>query len=203
MNRGFTVWFTGLSGSGKTTILHRLGKKLKELCRNVEVFDGDVIRTDHCIDLGLSKQEHDIFMHRTAFVCKLLTANGMAVISAAISPYREARDKARKEIGDFVEVYVKCPLEVCIERDVKGLYRMALQGEIQTFPGISSPYEEPLNPEIIVETHKETVEESTNKIIKKLVVLGYIPDITSEEDLYSDKEEAVIAKRLSGLGYID
>ena len=202
MNKGFTVWFTGLSGAGKSTISHLLEKKLKEWGRNVEILDGDVVRTNLCQGLGFSKQDRDSNIQRIAFVCKLLTRNGVAVISAAISPYQEARDKARREIGNFVEVYVKCPMEVCAERDVKGLYKKALKGEIQGFTGVSDPYEEPLNPEVVVETNKETVEESTNKILQKLVELGYLNPKESAGHVYSPEEEDKIKERLSRLGYI-
>ncbi len=202
MKIGFTVWFTGLSGAGKTTISHLLEKKLKEWGRNVEILDGDVARTNLCQGLGFSKHDRDINIQRIAFVCKLLTRNGVAVISTAISPYREARDKARKEIGNFVEVYVKCPLEVCAERDVKGLYKKAMKGEIQGFTGVSDPYEEPLNPELVVETDKETVEESTKKIIKKLIELNYLNPKGLFTHVYSPEEEAKIRERLSSLGYI-
>ncbi|MDO8140250.1 MAG: adenylyl-sulfate kinase [Candidatus Brocadiales bacterium] len=201
-NKGFTIWLTGLSGAGKTTISHLLERKLKEFCRNVEVLDGDVVRTNLCQGLGFSKQDRDINIQRIAFVCKLLTRNGVAVISSAISPYREARDKARKEIGNFVEIYVKCPLEVCAERDVGGLYKKAQKGEIQGFTGVSDPYEEPLNPELVVETNKETVEESTRKIMQKLVELGYISPKSPVANVYSPEEEARIKERLSRLGYI-
>ncbi|MDE2216350.1 MAG: adenylyl-sulfate kinase [Planctomycetota bacterium] len=202
MKNGFTVWFTGLSGAGKTTISHLLEKKLKEWGRNVEILDGDVTRTNLCQGLGFSKHDRDTNIQRIAFVCKLLTRNGVAVISTAISPHREARDKARKEIGNFVEVYVKCPLEVCAERDVKGLYKKAMKGDIQGFVGISDPYEEPLNPELVVETNSETVEESTKKIIKKLIELNYLNPKGSFTHVYSPEEEAKIRERLSRLGYI-
>ena len=202
MNKGFTVWVTGLSGAGKSTIAHLLGKKLKEWGRNVEVLDGDVVRTNLCQGLGFSKEDRDINIQRIAFVCKLLTRNGVAVISAAISPYRDAKDKARKEIGNFVEIYVKCPLEVCAERDIKGLYKKALKGKIQGFTRVSDPYEEPLNPELVVETNKETVEESTRKILQKLVELGYINSKSPVANVYSPEEEARIKERLSRLGYI-
>ena len=152
--------------------------------------------------MGFSKQDRDINIQRIAFVCKLLTRNGVACISAAISPYREARDNARREIENFVEVYVKCPLEICVERDVKGLYKKALKGEIPGFPGVSDPYEEPLNPEIIVETNKETVEESVHKILKKLEELGYLEPQTPATPVYTPDEEKKVQERLSRLGYI-
>lgn len=202
MNKGFTVWFTGLSGSGKSTISCLLEKKVQERGRNVEILDDDVARTNLGQYLGFSKQDRDINIQRIAFVCKLLTRNGVACISAAISPYREARENARQEIENFVEVYVKCPLEICVERDVKGLYKKALKGEIPGFTGVSDPYEEPLNPEIIVETNKETVEESVNKILKKLEELGYLEPRTPATPVYTPDEEKKVQERLSRLGYI-
>ncbi|HHT9111500.1 MAG TPA: adenylyl-sulfate kinase [Candidatus Brocadiaceae bacterium] len=202
VNKGFTVWFTGLSGSGKSTISCLLEKKVQERGRNVEILDDDVARTNLGQYLGFSKQDRDINIQRIAFVCKLLTRNGVACISAAISPYREARENARQEIENFVEVYVKCPLEICVERDVKGLYKKALKGEIPGFTGVSDPYEEPLNPEIIVETNKETVEESVNKILKKLEELGYLEPRTPATPVYTPDEEKKVQERLSRLGYI-
>ncbi|MGC8834226.1 MAG: adenylyl-sulfate kinase, partial [Armatimonadota bacterium] len=142
-NKGFTVWFTGLSGAGKTTISQLVAEEIRRRGRNVEILDGDVVRTHLSKGLGFSKEDRDTNIRRIAFVCKLLTRNGVAVIAAAISPYRDVREEARREIGNFVEVYVRCPLEVCIQRDVKGLYQKALRGEIPNFTGISDPYEEP------------------------------------------------------------
>jgi len=174
MQKGFTIWFTGLSGAGKTTISKRVEEMIRQRGRNVEVLDGDVVRTHLSKGLGFSKEDRDENIKRIAFVCKLLTRNGVATIAAAISPYRETRDYARAEIGNFVEVYVRCPLEVCIARDVKGLYKKALAGEIPLFTGISDPYEEPLNPEVICDTDQETVEVSAKKVIAKLDELGYL-----------------------------
>ncbi|MCF6155048.1 MAG: adenylyl-sulfate kinase [Candidatus Brocadia sp.] len=202
MNKGFTVWFTGSSGSGKSAISQLLGKKLKEWGRNVEILDGDVVRTNLCQGLDFRKQDQDIYAQRIAFVCKLLTRNGVAVISVAISPYQESRENARKEIGNFVEVYTKCPTEVCAQRDVEGMHQKALKGEIQDFPGASDPYEEPLKPDLVVETDKETAEESTNKIINKLIELGYLNPKGSVTHVYSSEEEDKIKERLSRLGYI-
>lgn len=202
MNKGFTVWLTGLSGSGKSAISHLLGKKLKEWGRNVEILDSDVVRTNLCQGLGFHKQDQGICVQRIAFVCKLLTRNGVAVISASISPYREARENARKEIGNFIEVYAKCPPEVCAQRDIEGMHNRALRGEIQDSPGASDPYEEPLNPELVVETEKETVEESANKIVNKLMELGYLNQKGTITHVYSSEEEDRIKERLSRLGYI-
>ncbi|MAF12317.1 adenylyl-sulfate kinase [Candidatus Poribacteria bacterium] len=174
IKKGFTIWFTGLSGAGKTTISDRLVEVFTERKIHVEVLDGDVVRTNLSKGLGFSKEDRDTNIKRIAFVCKLLTRNGAGVIAAAISPYREVRAHARTEIKNFVEVYVKCPLEVCEGRDVKGLYAKARAGEIKQFTGIDDPYEEPLNAEVVVETDKETVDESASKIIAALEELGYI-----------------------------
>ena len=141
----------------------------------VERLDGDVVRRTLSRDLGFSREDREENIRRVAFVAKLLTRNGVAVLTSFVSPYRKMREEARKEIGDFVEVYVKCPLEVCMQRDVKGMYKKALVGEIKNFTGISDPYEEPLNPEIVVETDKEGVEACVNKILRKLEELGYLP----------------------------
>ena len=172
--RGVTVWFTGLSGSGKTTIAHQLEQVLHERGRNVEVLDGDVVRTHLSKGLGFSKEDRDTNIRRIGFVCDLLARNGVVAIAAAISPYREIRDEVRAATDGFVEVYVKCPLEVLTERDVKGLYAKAIRGEIPNFTGVSDPYEEPLNPEVVLETDKETEPESLAKLVAKLEELGYL-----------------------------
>lgn len=172
--KGFTVWFTGLSGSGKTTLARMLEKELQERGHHVEVLDGDEIRLRLSKGLGFSKEDRDENIRRIAYVAKVVTRCGAVAITCAISPYREIRDEARREIGSFVEVFVNCDLEECIKRDVKGLYKKAINGEIKNFTGISDPYEEPLNPEIIVETHKETREESLSKIVDGLTKLGYL-----------------------------
>src|SRR5262245_29442076 len=147
MSTGFTLWFTGLSGSGKTTLAHAIEKTMRERRLNVEILDGDVVRTHLSKGLGFSKEDRDENIRRIGFVCHLLTKNGAIAISAAISPYRAIRDENRALIGRFVEVYCRCPIEVLAERDVKGLYKKALAGEIKNFTGVSDPYEEPLNPE--------------------------------------------------------
>jgi adenylylsulfate kinase len=174
VERGVTVWFTGLPSAGKTTIAHKLEGILRDRGHKVEVFDGDVIRKHLCSDLGFSKAHRDENIKRIAYICKLMTRNGVVAIASAISPYRETRDYARKEIGDFLEIYVKCPLDVCKKRDVKGLYKKALNGEIKGFTGIDDPYEEPLHPELILKTHNESVEESANRVVQLLEHKGYI-----------------------------
>jgi adenylyl-sulfate kinase len=171
---GFTLWFTGLSGAGKSTLSEAFQAQLSARGRNVEILDGDVVRTHLSKGLGFSREDRDTNIKRIAFVCGLLTRNGVACVSAAISPYREAREWARTEIGNFVEVYVKCPLEVCQARDVKGLYKQVAEGKLKGFTGIDDPYEEPEHPELIVETDKETIEESLGRIFAKLEELGYL-----------------------------
>jgi adenylylsulfate kinase len=183
-NVGFTIWLTGLSGAGKSTLSEVIELRLRKRGRNVEVLDGDIVRTHLSKGLGFSKEDRDTNIKRIAFVCGLLTRNGVACVSAAISPYRETRDWARAHIGNFVEVYVKCPIEVCRQRDVKGLYKLADEGKIKGFTGVDDPYEEPLHPELIVETDKETVEESVARIFARLEELGYL----SKEDVHEDVE---------------
>jgi len=173
--RGFTVWFTGLSGSGKTTIAHQLEQVLRDRGLKVELLDGDVVRTHLSKGLGYSKEDRDTNIRRIGFVCQLLSRNGVAAIASAISPYRAIRDEVRANTADFVEVYVKCPMEVLQERDVKGLYAKAIAGEIPNFTGVSDPYEEPLDPEVTIETDKESEEESLNKVLAKIEELGYVP----------------------------
>src|SRR3712207_3489984 len=165
MQEGFTLWFTGLSGAGKSTISELVERALRERGLRVEVLDGDVVRTNLSKGLGFSKEDRDENIRRIGFVANLLERNGVIAMTAAISPYREIRDEVRAKHQTFVEVFVKCPLETLVERDVKGLYKKALAGEIANFTGVSDPYEEPLNPEIVVETDRETVEESGRKIL--------------------------------------
>src|SRR5919106_1378336 len=154
--RGFTLWFTGLSGAGKTTIAEIVEHELRERERRVEVLDGDIVRTNLSKGLGFGRDDRNINVLRIGFVAKLLTRNGVAVIVSAISPYKEARDMVRQDIGDdFVEVFVDAPLEVCAERDVKGLYKKAFSGEIPTFTGVSDPYEPPAAPELALRTDEE------------------------------------------------
>jgi adenylylsulfate kinase len=196
-NTGFTIWFTGLSGSGKSTLSEIIEARLKARGRNVEVLDGDIVRTHLSKGLGFSREDRDTNIKRIAFVCGLLTRNNVVCISAAIAPYREAREWARKEIGNFVEVYVKCPIEVCRQRDVKGLYKLVDEGKIKNFTGVDDPYEEPEHPELVIETDKETVEESIARIFAKLEELGYL-----EAEETQDEEAKVVTDRLAALGYL-
>jgi adenylyl-sulfate kinase len=173
---GFTIWFTGLSGAGKTTISEIVAPALRERGLKIEVLDGDVVRTNLSKGLGFSKEDRDTNIRRIAFVADLLSRNGVGVITAAISPYREIRREARSTMGErFIEVFVKASVDTCIERDPKGLYEKALKGEIKEFTGVSDPYEEPLDPELTLETETESPEESAGKIITLLEERQLIP----------------------------
>jgi adenylyl-sulfate kinase len=176
VDQGFTVWLTGLSGAGKSTITGQLVEIIRERRGKAEVLDGDVVRTNLSKGLGFSKEDRDTNIRRIGFVCELLTRNGVPVISAAISPYREVRDEVRAMIGPgFVEVFVDCPLDALVKRDVKGLYAKALRGEILNFTGVNDPYEAPLNAEVTVHTDRETVEESVAKVVVYLEKRGFLP----------------------------
>ncbi len=178
-HRGFTVWFTGLSGSGKSTIAELLYHELKARGMKTEILDGDVVRQNLSKGLGFSKEDRDTNIRRIGFVAHLLTRNGVATICCPISPYREARDANRRLIGDFVEVYVHATVEeIAANRDPKGLYKKALAGEITNFTGVDDPYEVPENPELVCDTMVETPEESLQKVLTKLKELGYIEDDT-------------------------
>jgi adenylylsulfate kinase len=173
--RGFALWFTGLSGAGKTTVSEIVEKELRRHVGNVEVLDGDIVRTNLSKGLGFSKADRDTNILRIGFVAKLLVRNGVAVIVSAISPYKEARDAVRRDIGeDFIEVFVNCPVEVCARRDVKGFYKKAFTGEIKNFTGVSDPYEPPAAPELVLRTDEETPQESARKVIARLAELGYL-----------------------------
>ncbi len=172
--KGFTLWFTGLSGSGKSTISERVALRLQRKGLQVEVLDGDIVRTHLSKGLGFTREDRDENIKRVGFVCQLLTRHGVISIASVISPYREARDHNRKLIGNFVEVYTRCPIEVCAKRDIKGLYQKAAAGEIKGFTGVDDPYEPPLNAEVVCHTDTESVEESVELVIKKLEELGFI-----------------------------
>jgi adenylylsulfate kinase len=173
-HKGFTLWFTGLSGAGKSTISERIFDRLKSAGAKVELLDGDVVRTHLSKGLGFSKEDRDTNVRRIGFVSELLTRNGVIALVAAISPYREVREEVRRQIGSFVEVYVHCPIEVLAERDVKGLYKKALAGEIPGFTGVSDPYEPPANPEITIDSSTEAVDHSVEKVWTKLRGMGLI-----------------------------
>lgn len=174
MTTGFTIWLTGLSGAGKSTIANILERELRAAGRKVEVLDGDVVRTHLSKGLGFSKEDRDTNIRRIGWVCEVLTRNDVVTISAAISPYRAVRDEIRERIGNFFEVFVEVPLEVAIDRDVKGLYKKALAGEIRGFTGVDDPYEPPLDPELVVRTDAETPEQSAGRIMSALRDLRYL-----------------------------
>jgi adenylylsulfate kinase len=174
MSKGVTVWFTGLPCSGKTTVADRVAEILKKQGHKVERLDGDTVRKGLTSDLGFSKKDRDENIKRVTFVAKLLTRNDVVVLATFVSPYKERRRLTREEIDGFMEVYVRCSLEECMKRDVKGMYRKAMAGEIKDFTGVDDPYEEPENPELILDTDKETVEESAEKVLNKMRSLGYL-----------------------------
>jgi adenylyl-sulfate kinase len=174
MSEGFTLWFTGLSGAGKSTIANLVAGELRTRGHNVEILDGDEVRTNLSKGLGFSKEDRDTNIRRIGYVCNLLARNGVIAISAAISPYREIRDEIRRSHQRFFEVYMKCSIEKLSERDVKGLYKKALAGEIKNFTGVSDPYEEPLNPELVLDSGTERVEQSLQKLLRTLEVANYI-----------------------------
>lgn len=200
MGNGFCVWFTGLSASGKTTLANMLKDALVERGLRVEVLDGDTIRRNLSKGLGFSREDRDTNLKRIAFVANLLARNGVAVIVATISPYQSIRDEIRESIDGYVEVYLNCPVEVCIERDPKGLYKKALSGEIANFTGISDPYEPPFNPDIIVPTHEGDPRDSLVRLLRSLEIRGCAPP--APEEGYTEEEAEALKKKLDHLGYM-
>jgi adenylylsulfate kinase len=178
-DQGFVLWLTGLSGAGKSTVAAKLGPALAERGHRVELLDGDEVRTNLCQGLGFSRQDRDTNIARIGYVAGKLAKHGVAVLVAAISPYRQARDLVRAEVDNFVEIHVAAPVSTCAERDVKGLYAKALSGEIKHFTGVSDPYEPPLAPEIVLHTEAETVDESVGQVIAWLETAG----LTAPNDL--------------------
>ena len=199
--KGVTVWFTGMSGAGKTALAIPLEAELRKRGLKVERLDGDIVRQSLTRDLGFSKEDRDKNIERVTFVAKLLTRNGVAVLCSFISPYRAVRAQVKEEVGNFVEVYCYASLETLIERDVKGLYKKALAGEIENFTGVSDPYEAPENPDVLIDSGAETLEESLGKIVRKLEQLGYVPPAEDAEP-YTAEEEAEVEARLAALGYL-
>jgi adenylyl-sulfate kinase len=186
-DKGLVIWLTGLSGAGKTTLARALSHELRTAGLRVETLDGDEVRENLSRGLGFSEQDRNTNIRRIGFVARLLARNGVVVLGAAISPYRQSRDDVRHWIEDddvrFIEVFVRCPLETLVERDVKGLYARALAGEIQHFTGISDPYEEPLGPEIIVDSSLESVEQSAEKILSYALGFGAIDDYAAQAEV--------------------
>ena len=199
-HKGFTLWFTGLSGSGKTTLAREVEKELRNRGMKVEILDGDIVRQNLSKGLGFSKEDRDINIRRIGFVCNLLSRNNVVAIGAAISPYRAIRDEVRAATTNFIEVYVECPIDVLVERDVKGLYKKAIAGEIKNFTGISDPYEAPLNAEVVVNSATQSIEESAALILKKLEEMGYA--LPAADNVYTDEEEDLVEDRLRALGYM-
>lgn len=181
VSQGFTLWLTGLSGAGKTTVAVAVEKVLRERGVRVERLDGDTVREGLTRDLGFSKEDRDKNIERVTFVAKLLSRNGVAVINSFISPYREARANVRRETTNFIEVFVDAPLQVCAERDVKGMYAKAFAGQIKGFTGVDDPYEAPEAAEIVLHTDQETVEESVSKIVTYLELYEFIPQSVPAE----------------------
>lgn len=171
---GFTVWLTGLPCSGKSTIALKLVEHLRARGRKVELLDGDVVREHLSKGLGFSRSDRDTNVLRIGFVAQLLSRNGVAVVVAAVSPYAATRDMVRQQIPRFVEVFVECPLEECERRDVKGMYKKARAGAIGAFTGVDDPYEPPLQPDVIVRTREQAVDESLLELLDKLDELGHL-----------------------------
>jgi adenylylsulfate kinase len=203
-----TVWFMGLPASGKSTLAKRVEKELRDLGLSVENLDGDEVRKNLHPDLGFTREERALNNRRTAFVCKLLNRNDIATVTAMITPFRDAQQHARKTIestGEFVLVYVKCPVDVCAERDPKGLYEKAEAGKIENFTGINHPFQEPIDPEIIVDTVGNDVDECVEEVMTELYdmeVFDNAPDEDYEMSLTRQEEQAIKAN-LEDLGYFE
>jgi len=202
-HKGFTLWFTGLPCSGKSTLAGIVAGELKRRERFVEVLDGDEVRKHLTKGLGFSREDRDENIRRIGYVCRLLSRNGAIAIAAAISPYRAVRDEVRAghEVGRFLEVFVNTPLEVCIRRDVKGMYKKALAGELKNFTGIDDPYEPPVSPELVIEAAAEPEEHSATRIVTRLEQLGLAEP--AHEPAYTPEEAEKIRERLARLGYIE
>jgi len=202
-HKGFTLWFTGLPCSGKSTLAGIVAVELKRRQRFVEVLDGDEVRKHLTKGLGFSREDRDENIRRIGYVCRLLSRNGAVAIAAAISPYRAVRDEVRAghETGRFLEVFVNTPVEVCIQRDVKGMYKKALAGELKNFTGIDDPYEPPLSPELVIDAATEPEERSATQILTRLEQLGFAEPL--HEPSYTPEEAEKIRERLARLGYIE
>ncbi len=203
LEKGTLIWFTGVPASGKSTIATAVEKELRRRGIKVENLDADEIRANLSPDLGYTPEARDINTKRLAFMGKIMARNGVCTLVAAVSSLRAFRDRARDWVDNFVEVWVRCPLEECRSRDPKGLYAKADRGEVNDIAGLHQPYEEPLNPELVLETKESTVEECAAKVIAKLEELGYIPVEEGSGSAYSEDDEAMIMDRLKGLGYVE
>jgi adenylylsulfate kinase len=201
MEEGFTLWLTGLSGSGKTTIAEMMERELRSRGIKVERLDGEEIRAHLKETLGFTRRDREIHLRYLAFICGLLNRNGIVAVVGAISPYRDLREMVRNLLYKYVEIYCQCPLDVLQVRDTKGGYRRAVSGKIDYFTGISDPYEEPEQPEVILRTHLETPAESVGILLKFLENSGLVPVPPSPPGDYSEEEEQIIAERLKNFGY--
>jgi len=200
MRRGFTIWLTGMSGSGKSSVALAVAEHLRARALPVEVLDSGRIRSQINRSLGFSREEIEENTLRLAYECTLLNRNGVVAIVGSVSPYREVRDRARDQIGTFVEVYCRCPMEVLAKRDKSGLFEKAMKGEIAHVAGVNAPYEEPPKPEVLLNTDQLTVDEAALKVITTLEVLGRLERV--EQAAYTAEEEAMIRRRLQDLGYL-
>ena len=203
--QGFTVWFTGLSGAGKTTISEIVVRQLRDRGLKVEGLDGDVVRTHLSAGLGFSREDRDVNIRRIGWVCELLNRNDVVAVVAAISPYRETRDEVRSRIGRFMEVYLEASIDVLAARDPKGLYQKAQAGELTGFTGVDDPYEPPVSAEVTCHTDgRETPDQSATNVMRKLEELGYIPAgaTPTGDAAYTADEESEVTDRLRDLGYL-
>lgn len=200
MRHGLTIWLTGMSGSGKSSVAQAVAELLRARALAVEVLDSGRIRAQINRSLGFSREEIEENTLRLAYECTLLNRNGVVAIVGSVSPYRAVRDRAREQIGDFVEVYCRCPMEVLVKRDKSGLFEKALKNEIKHVAGVNAPYEEPLKPEVLLNTDQLTVEEAANKVIATLELLGQLDRV--ERAAYTAGEEEMIRQRLEDLGYL-
>ncbi len=200
-SEGATVWFTGLSGSGKTTLAAAVRDRLQELGHQVEFLDSGRMRRELNRSLGWTREEIEVNLKRLGYEAKVLNRNGIIVLVAAVSPYREVRDAIRNDIGRMIEVYCRCPMEVLLQRDDQGLFERANRGEVQHMAGVNAPYEEPFKPEVLINTDVETVEDAVDKIVRTLVLLGYLKATNTAH--YTADEEEIIKRRLKDLGYLE
>ena len=197
---GFTVWFTGLTGSGKSTLAAMLHDQIVGVGCQCEVLDSGRIRQLLNRSLGFTREEIEANLLRIAYECKLLNRNGVIAVVGAISPYRDVRERIREDVERFIEVYCRCPLEVLMKRDKSDLFERARRGEIEHVAGINAPYEEPLKPEVLLNTDVEPPEACVRRILSTVRILGYLPEATSAA--YTTEEEEIIKQRLRDLGYI-